>query len=327
MEAYCVKCKTKREMVDTQAVFTKSGTPATAGKCSVCGTKLYRMGVTDAHAGLPRPEVVPSEPRARKAKAAARAGRRHGKLVIVESPTKAKTVGRYLGKGYTVRASVGHVRDLLKSTLSVDTEHDFTPKYRVPNEKRPLVKELKAEAARAEEVFLATDPDREGEAISWHVREMLEKRHVLKGVDVKRVVFNEITRSAVLEAMRNPRELDHALIEAYLARRALDYLVGFNLSPVLWRKLPGSRSAGRVQSVALRLVCERESEIELFKSREYWSIDADFRGPGGQMLTARLTHLAGSKLDKFDLPTRQAAEDAVRGIAAAAPYAVATVER
>ena len=271
MEAYCVKCKTKREMVDTQAVFTKSGTPATTGKCSVCGTTLYRMGVTDAHAGLPRPEIVPGEPRARKSKAAARSGRRHGKLVIVESPTKAKTVGRYLGKGYTVRASVGHVRDLLKSTLSVDTENNFTPKYRVPNEKRPLVKELKAEAARAEEVFLATDPDREGEAISWHLLEAAE----IDRERAKRVTFHEITKTAIENAFAHPRDISMDLVNAQQARRILDRLVGYSLSPLLWAKVRGRLSAGRVQSVAVRLIVDREREIQAFVPKEYWSVDAE----------------------------------------------------
>ena len=170
MEAYCVKCKTKREMLDPQPVFTANGGPATRGRCPVCGTNLFRMGETEAHAGLPRPERTAGK-RTPKAKAPVK---RHGKLVIVESPAKAKTVGRFLGRGYTVRASVGHIRDLLRSTLSVDVEHDFTPKYRVPNEKREVVKALKAEAAQAADIYLATDPDREGEAIAWHLLEAAE---------------------------------------------------------------------------------------------------------------------------------------------------------
>src|SRR5438445_11598135 len=158
------------------------------------------------------------------------------------------------------------------------------------------------EAVRnADRLFLATDPDREGEAISWHVREVLNSRRGLKHLDVKRVVFNEVTKNAVLEAFSRPREIDRELVEAYLARRALDYLVGFTLSPVLWRKLPGSRSAGRVQSVALRLICEREAEIEAFKPREYWTIEVVLRTAAGQEFTARLTHLDGKKLDKFSL--------------------------
>jgi DNA topoisomerase-1 len=248
-------------------------------------------------------------------------------VVVVESPAKAKTINKYLGKDYTVLASFGHVRDLPPKDGSVRPDEDFAMDWQSEAKSEKRIKDIADALKNAKHLYLATDPDREGEAISWHVLEMLEKRHALKGVDVKRVVFNEITRSAVLDAMRQPRDLDHALIEAYLARRALDYLVGFTLSPVLWRKLPGSRSAGRVQSVALRLICEREAEIEAFKPREYWSIDADFRTPAGQVVTARLTHLDGRRLEKFDLPTQEAAEAAVRKIAAAQPYAVAQVER
>jgi DNA topoisomerase-1 len=248
-------------------------------------------------------------------------------VVVVESPAKAKTINKYLGKDYTVLASFGHVRDLPPKDGSVRPDEDFAMDWQSEAKSEKRIRDIAEALKRAKHLYLATDPDREGEAISWHVREMLEKRKALKGIDVKRVVFNEITRSAVLDAMRHPRDLDHALVEAYLARRALDYLVGFTLSPVLWRKLPGARSAGRVQSVALRLICEREAEIEAFKPREYWSIDADFRTPAGQVVTARLTHLDGRKLDKFDLPTQAAAEEAVRKIAAGTPYAVAAVER
>src|SRR5512136_1123726 len=172
MEAYCVKCKTKREMTEALAEFTSTGTPATRGKCPVCGTTMYKMGATPAHEGLPKPEVTARAPRkSSKKNGKQSAGPRVGKLVIVESPTKARTVGRFLGKGYTVKASVGHVRDLLRSTLSVDVEHDFTPKYRVPNEKKEVVKELASLADRADQIYLATDPDREGEAIAWHLIE------------------------------------------------------------------------------------------------------------------------------------------------------------
>ena len=179
-------------------------------------------------------------------------------LVVVESPAKAKTINKYLGPDFTVLASYGHVRDLPAKDGSVLPDDDFAMLWEVDGKSEKHMKEI-AEAVRgADKLFLATDPDREGEAISWHVREVLKARRVLKDVDVKRVVFNEVTRSAVIEAFRHPREIDGELVEAYLARRALDYLVGFTLSPVLWRKLPGSRSAGRVQSVALRLVCERD---------------------------------------------------------------------
>src|SRR5436305_3047318 len=184
-----------------------------------------------------------------------------------------------------------------------------------------------AEAVRgADKLFLATDPDREGEAISWHVREVLKNRRALKGVDVKRVVFNEVTKNAVLDAFKHPREIDRELVEAYLARRALDYLVGFTLSPVLWRKLPGSRSAGRVQSVALRLICEREAEIEIFKAREYWSVEVEFTTETGDRFTARLTHLDGKKLDRFDLDSEAKARAAADAILKAAAFTVASVE-
>jgi DNA topoisomerase-1 len=185
-----------------------------------------------------------------------------------------------------------------------------------------IAKALKSGAT----LYLATDPDREGEAISWHVRAMLEDRKALKGVTVHRVTFNEITRNAVTTAMAKPRLLDQPLIEAYLARRALDYLVGFTLSPVLWRKLPGSRSAGRVQSVALRLVCEREAEIEAFRAREYWSIEAQMATPAGAPFTARLTQLKGKKLEQFDLPNEAAAKAALAAVEAG-DFSVATIER
>ena len=246
-------------------------------------------------------------------------------VVVVESPAKAKTINKYLGGGYTVLASFGHVRDLPAKDGSVRPDEDFAMDWESEARSEKRIGEIAAALRGAKRLYLATDPDREGEAISWHVKEMLNQRKLLGGVDVKRVVFNEITRSAVLDAMKNPRELDHNLVEAYMARRALDYLVGFTLSPVLWRKLPGARSAGRVQSVALRLICEREAEIEAFKSREYWTVDADFRATGGAV-TARLTHLDGNRLDKFDLPAREAAEAAVRKIEAA-QFAVRSVER
>lgn len=274
MEAYCVKCKTKREITEPQAVFTANGTPATKGKCGVCGTTLFRMGATEAHAGLPKPEV---QPRAKSKRNGNSQQKRSGKLVIVESPAKAKTVGRFLGKGYTVRASVGHIRDLLKSTLSVDIAKDFEPKYRVPNEKKQVVKELKTEAARAEEIFLATDPDREGEAISWHLLEAAE----IEPNRAKRVVFHEITKPAIEEAFSHPREIAMDLVNAQQARRILDRLVGYPLSQLLWKKVRGRLSAGRVQSVAVRLIVDREREIEAFVPKEYWSIEADLVKPAG----------------------------------------------
>src|ERR1700686_5421526 len=247
-------------------------------------------------------------------------------VVVVESPAKAKTINKYLGPDYKVVASYGHVRDLSAKDGSVLPDSDFAMSWEVDGKSEKHMKEI-AEALRgADKLFLATDPDREGEAISWHVREVLKARRILKDVDVKRVSFNEVTRSAVLEAFRHPREIDGELVEAYLARRALDYLVGFTLSPVLWRKLPGSRSAGRVQSVALRLICEREAEIEVFKAQEYWTIAVVFTTDDGQTFTARLTHLDGRKLEKFDLPDEAAATAAAAKIAEGAPFKVTAGE-
>ena len=248
-------------------------------------------------------------------------------VVIVESPAKAKTIEKYLGKGFEVHASYGHVRDLPSKDGSVLPENDFEMKWETGDERsRKQLKAIADAVKGTDKLILATDPDREGEAISWHLLEALRKRRSLKkDVPVERVVFNAITKNAVLDAMKNPRDVDMPLVEAYLARRALDYLVGFNLSPVLWRKLPGSRSAGRVQSVALRLVCERETEIELFNPREYWSARARFATPKGVDFEARLTTLDGKKLDRFDLATEA---DAAKAIAAidARDFAVTSVE-
>lgn len=283
MEAYCVKCKQKREIVNPTAVYASNGSPATTGTCPVCSTKLYRTGRTEAHESLPVPEK-------RKPKEV----KRSGNLVIVESPAKAKTVGRFLGKGFTVRASVGHVRDLLRSELSVDVDNHFTPKYRVPNEKRPVVKELKELAKKAETIYLATDPDREGEAIAWHLAESAE----IPEERSKRVVFHEITDEAIHEAFANPRDVNMDLVNAQQARRILDRLVGYNLSPLLWEKVRSRLSAGRVQSVALRLVVDREREIEGFVPVEYWTIEADFRqGGSGQVYKAYLAKLDASDPD------------------------------
>ncbi len=271
MEAYCVKCKAKREMKDPVAEFTASGSAGTRGVCPVCGTTMYKLGKTPAHEGLVKPEK-PEKPVVKAKNGKNGNGKpRKGKLVIVESPAKAKTVGRFLGKGYTVRASVGHVRDLLRSELSVDVEHDFAPKYRVPNEKRAVVKELKALAKEAEQIYLATDPDREGEAIAWHLMEAAEIDPALS----QRVVFHEITEPAIAEAFAHPRQIDGDLVDAQQARRILDRLVGYSISPLLWEKVRSRLSAGRVQSVALRLIVEREKEIEEFIPVEYWSIQAE----------------------------------------------------
>ena len=279
MEAYCMKCKTKREMKDPVPSFNARSSPVTTGVCSVCGTKLYRMGRTDAHEGMEAP------PRPKKVI------KRDGKLVIVESPAKAKTVGRFLGKGYTVRASVGHVRDLLRSQLSVDVENNFEPKYRVPNDKRPVVKEIKKLAQKAEEIYLATDPDREGEAISWHLMESAE----IEPERTKRVVFHEITEPAIQEAFGHPRPINMDLVDAQQARRILDRLVGYSISPLLWEKVRGRLSAGRVQSVALRLIVEREREIEDFIPVEYWSIHGEFKPEGvDSAFIAKLAKIDGS---------------------------------
>ena len=223
-------------------------------------------------------------------------------IVIVESAAKAKTINKYLGSDYKVIASIGHVRDLPSQNGSVEPDNDFTMHWESDTRGAKTLKEITAAVKGSSKLILATDPDREGEAISWHILQVLEKRKALKGVEVERVAFNAVTKSAILEALSNPRELDVPLIDAYLARRALDYLVGFTLSPVLWRKLPGSRSAGRVQSVALRLVCDREMEIELFKPREYWTIEALMNNEAGDKFTSRLVSIEGKKLGKFDLP-------------------------
>ncbi len=222
-------------------------------------------------------------------------------IVVVESPSKAKTINKYLGDKFLVLASYGHVRDLPPKDGSVRPDDDFSMSWEADERGGRQMTAIAKAVKGAKTLYLATDPDREGEAISWHVQAMLEDKHALKGVNVLRVTFNEITKTAVKAAMAAPRALDQPLIEAYLARRALDYLVGFTLSPVLWRKLPGSKSAGRVQSVALRLICEREAEIEVFKTREYWTIEAAFLTPTGAPFSGRLTHYQGKKLDQFDL--------------------------
>jgi DNA topoisomerase I len=281
LEAYCVKCKTKREITEPVPVFTDNATPATRGKCPVCGTSMFRMGRTEAHEGMTPPE-----------RGALRRAKRKGKLVIVESPAKARTVGRFLGKEYTVKASIGHVRDLLRSQLSVDVENHFMPKYRVPNEKREVVKEIKSLAKTAEEIYLATDPDREGEAIAWH---LMESAAIDPDI-TRRVVFHEITDSAVAEAFSHPREINMDLVDAQQARRVLDRLVGYSLSPLLWRKVRSRLSAGRVQSVALRLIVEREREIDVFDPVEYWTIEGEFRPEGAkEAFTAKLVKIDGEE--------------------------------
>ena len=315
LQAYCFKCKTKRDVVNPLAGFNARGTPITTGQCPVCGSTLYRIGTTPAHNGLTKPAVTASSNGSKpakkastkkadakktgkaaassktkssksaaksssaKGKAASTAksanGRGGAKLVIVESPAKARSVGQYLGKGYIVKASKGHVRDLLVSQLSVDVENNFEPKYRILNDKRDVVKDLKSAADSAGEIFLATDPDREGEAIAWHLLAATELQE--SGKSVRRVVFNEITRSAVQEAFTHPRDIDFNLVNAQQARRILDRLVGYNISPLLWEKVRNRLSAGRVQSIALRLIVDREREIEAFVTQEYWTLDARLR--------------------------------------------------
>ena len=303
MEAYCVKCKAKRELQNPQPLFNSRGAAYTKGTCAVCGTNILRLGATEAHAALDRdamiaaakaakderPKTTEEKPRkaegtrrkAENVKRAKRSAIRNspsaiGKLVIVESPAKARTVGRFLGAGYRVRASVGHIRDLPQRQMGVDIEHDFRPHYVITPKKRDVVKELKELAGNAAEVFLATDPDREGEAISWHLAAALDD--ALRGKPVHRVEFHEITRDAVDRAFANPREIDQPLVDAQQARRVLDRIVGYTISPLLRKKINTKNlSAGRVQSVAVRLVVEREREIQAFVPVEYWSIEAELQ--------------------------------------------------
>lgn len=304
MQAYCMKCKEKRAMSNPEPVYTKTGTPATSGTCPVCGTTLFRMGETEAHATIPKPEIV-AKPKQKKAsskkskakrskskKSATRRTGKVGNLVIVESPAKARSIGGYLGKGYTVMASKGHVRDLLVSQISVDVENDFEPKYRVPNDKRDVVKEIKAAAKDAKKIFLATDPDREGEAIAWHLLAAAN----IDDKDAERVVFESITKDTVLEAFEHPRKVDMSLVNAQQARRILDRLVGYNITEILWDKVRNRLSAGRVQSIALRMVVDREREIDAFVPVEFWTVDAELskqsdNGKKPEPFTARLAKI------------------------------------
>jgi len=245
-------------------------------------------------------------------------------VLIVESPAKAKTINKYLGPGYRVLASFGHVRDLPAKDGSVRPDEDFSMSWEVDPKAQKRIKEIADAVKGADKLILATDPDREGEAISWHVLELLKQRRALGKAKIQRVVFNAITKNAVLEAIQNPRDINDELVDAYLARRALDYLVGFTLSPVLWRKLPGARSAGRVQSVALRLIVEREGEIEAFRPQEYWTVDADLRTEAGGF-TAHLTHLDAKKLEKLSIGSEADAKHAVDAIKAQA-FRIGSVE-
>jgi len=351
LTAFCVKCKAMRPIAEAQAVFMANGRPATRGICPECGTGLFKIGATAAHAGLAAPEAVTkASSKATKTGPAVKSPRstgRHparevtgrrpahprqgrgtshgGRLVIVESPAKARTVGRFLGSDYEVRASVGHVRDLLRSRLSVDVEHDFAPTYRVPDDKREVVKGLRQAAAEAREIYLATDPDREGEAIAWH---LLEAAQIPRD-RTRRVVFHEITKSAVAEAFDHSRDIDMCLVDAQQARRILDRLVGYEVSPLLWDRVKSRLSAGRVQSVALRLIVERERAIAAFDPVEYWSLDAELaqQSTRGQRsrpsFLARLIRIRG---EEADLKGREDAEAMVADLEGAT-YTVSSVKR
>ncbi len=300
-----MKCKKKREVQNPEATFNAKASPVTTGTCGVCGTKLYRMGRTPTHEGL-----TPPEPK----------NNRKGKLVIVESPAKAKTVGRFLGKGYTDKASVVYGSDLLRSELSVDVENSFTPKYRVPNEKSKTVKELKKLAKKAEEVYLATDLDREGEAIAWHLMEAAE----IEPEIARRVVFHEITEPAIKEAFSHPREINTDLVNAQQARRILDRLVGYSISPILWEKVRSRLSAGRVQSVALRLIVDREREIDDFIPVEYWTIGAELKPDGVKStFVAKLAKIDG---EKPELSSEEAVKPILVDMETAA-YSITRVKR
>ncbi|MEO1747691.1 MAG: type I DNA topoisomerase, partial [Pseudomonadota bacterium] len=246
-------------------------------------------------------------------------------VVVVESPAKAKTINKYLGKDYKVLASFGHVRDLPAKDGSVLPDEDFAMSWQVDTASNKRLNEIASAVKSADGLILATDPDREGEAISWHVLEVLQKKKAIKDKPVKRVVFNAITKKAVTDAIADPRDIDAPLVNAYLARRALDYLVGFTLSPVLWRKLPGARSAGRVQSVTLRLVCDREVEIENFKPEEYWSVIATLKTSDGSTFEARLSAFDGEKISKMSVTNGDKA-NAIKAMLEGADFKVASVE-
>lgn len=343
IQSYCLKCRARVNMQDPHETVTASGATGWAGTCPQCGSGLFRLlkrGSAPAKVSTGEPTVAStSRSRAKTSKGGAKPGsesqaatprRRTAareraesqarNLVIVESPAKARTIQRYLGKDYQVRASVGHVRDLLRSRLSVDIEHGFTPTYRVPPDKKDIVKELRDAAARADHIFLATDPDREGEAIAWHLV-------AATGMDTaraQRVVFHEITRDAITDAFAHPRDLDQDLVDAQQARRILDRLVGYQWSPLLWEKVRGRLSAGRVQSVAVRLLVDRERERQSFTSEEYWTVDAILRQESAlREFTARLTRIDGADAALGD---RTAAERACQDLQVAT-YAVAGIKR
>tara|TARA_B110001452_G_scaffold26286_1_gene20606 strand:+ start:1295 stop:3058 length:1764 start_codon:yes stop_codon:yes gene_type:complete len=235
-------------------------------------------------------------------------------LVIVESPAKAKTINKYLGDNYTVLASYGHIRDLPSRNGSVDPEQNFKMEWEVDSFSKKYLKEIADAAKDSSKIILATDPDREGEAIAWHVKEYLKEKKLLKDKEVERVVFNEITKKAVIHGIENPRQIEQLLVDAYMARRALDYLVGFNISPILWTKLPGSKSAGRVQSVALKLVTEREHQIESFDPEEFWTLSVNFENNKKNLITSSITQLNGKKIEKFSFKNKDEINKAITNI-------------
>lgn len=318
--AYCVRCRQKQGITGAHAVFLgEQGRPATQGACPVCGTRLVRFGRTPAHDALdPAQHTVAS-------RAAEERLAKGLKLVIVESPAKARTIGRFLGQGYRVEPSVGHVRDLPANRMGVDIEHDFAPRYVIPVKKKEVVKKLRDEARQASEVYLATDPDREGEAIAWHLLAALERQ--VRGVPVHRVEFHEITQEAIDRAFAEPRQISQERVDAQQARRVLDRVVGFTLSPLLRDKMGRKGlSAGRVQSVALRMVCEREREVEAFVPVEYWTIDAELvkrstvDGQQSGSFVARLVKVGGQEPDLRSQAAAQAVVDDLQ-------YASYTVDR
>ncbi len=235
-------------------------------------------------------------------------------VLIVESPSKAKSINKYLGSSFKVLASIGHVRDLSPKNDAIDTENNFNMKWETSERGKKIIKDITEAAKNSENLYLATDPDREGEAIAWHIENLLRENSKLENLNIQRITFNEITKDAVLEALKEPRKINENLVNAYLARRVLDFLVGFNLSPVLWRKLPGSKSAGRVQSVALKIITTRELEIEKFQPHEYWSVNGFFNKGDDKKFEARLIKYDGNKIEKLTIKDEQFASEILNAI-------------
>ena len=352
MEAYCLKCKQNREIENPRAEYTVRGAAITKGECAVCHGKISRMGRTPAHEHVDKDQFVTKESEktsakrkngdaakgksisktrkksmsagktkakastnkvsARKTSSSTSESKGNLQLVIVESPAKAKTVSRFLGKKYVVKASMGHVRDLKKSSLSIDIENNFEPQYRVPNEKRALIKELTALVQKSKKVYIATDPDREGEAIAWHLMESTE----MDPATTERVVFHEITEPAIKEAFDNTRDLNMNLVDAQQARRLLDRLVGYNLSPLLWNKVRRNLSAGRVQSVAVKMVVDREREIDAFNPIEYWTVMVSLKPEGGEQ--SYLSRLVKIGSDAVALNRKEEVDEHLENIRTAA---------